>query len=90
MAASTQPWAGSGLADAGSVDLSDLPPPDTVRWVARRKAQVVRAVREGRIDLEAACERYKLSPEEFLNWERMIERHGEPGLRVTRLQRYRD
>ncbi|MFW5681065.1 MAG: DUF1153 domain-containing protein [Pseudomonadota bacterium] len=67
----------------------DLPPPDTERWVASRKAQVVRAVQEGRLSLDQACERYGLSGEEFLGWQRMIDRHGVPGLRVTRLQRYR-
>ncbi len=70
-------------------DLSDLPPPDTQRWVARRKAQVVEAVRAGRLTLDAACERYRLSPEEFLAWERTITRHGVAGLRVTRLKTYR-
>jgi hypothetical protein len=70
-------------------DLSDLPPPDTVRWVARRKAQVVEAVRAGRLTLDAACARYCLSPEEFLAWERTITRHGVAGLRVTRLKSYR-
>ena len=69
--------------------LDDLPPPDTERWVASRKAQVVRAVRDGRLTLDEACERYGLSGEEFLCWQRMIERHGVQGLRVTRLQRYR-
>jgi len=76
-------------ADAAEMDLGDLPPPETERWVARRKAQVVGAVREGRLTLEEACERYRLSPEEFLGWERMIDRHGMAGLRVTRLKRYR-
>jgi len=70
-------------------DLSDLPPPDTARWVARRKAQVVQAVRAGRLTLDQACERYRLSPEEFLAWERTITRHGIAGLRVTRLKSYR-
>ncbi len=69
--------------------LDDLPPADTERWVASRKAQVVRAVREGRLSLDEACHRYRLSGEEFLCWQRMIERHGVQGLRVTRLQRYR-
>ncbi len=76
-------------ADAAETDLGDLPPPGTERWVARRKAQVVGAVREGRLTLDEACERYRLSPEEFLGWERMIDRHGMAGLRVTRLKRYR-
>jgi Protein of unknown function (DUF1153) len=67
-----------------------LPPPDTKRWVVRRKAVVVEAVRTGFIDLEEVCRRYNISPEEFLAWERAIERYGVPGLRVTRLQIYRD
>ena len=68
----------------------DLPPPDTKRWVARRKAVVVDAVRSGAISLEEACRRYELSVEEFLAWQRAIEAHGVAGLRVTRLQIYRD
>lgn len=66
----------------------DLPPPDTKRWVARRKAAVVAAVRSGIIGLEEACRRYELSQEEFLAWERGIEMHGVAGLRATRLQIY--
>jgi uncharacterized protein DUF1153 len=68
----------------------DLPPADTKRWVARRKAEVVTAVRRGAIGLEEACHRYELSKEEFLTWERGIENHGIPGLRITRLQIYYD
>lgn len=70
-------------------DLSALPPPDTQRWVIRRKAAVVNGVRQGLITLEQACQRYNLSVEEFLSWQRLIERHGVRGLRVTRLQDYR-
>ena len=67
-----------------------LPPADTKRWVARRKAAVVTAVRSGAISLEEACRRYHLSEEEFLTWERGIKVHGVAGLRITRLQIYRD
>jgi hypothetical protein len=67
-----------------------LPPADTKRWVARRKAAVVTAVRSGAISLEEACRRYHLSEEEFLAWERGIDAHGVAGLRITRLQIYRD
>jgi hypothetical protein len=66
-----------------------LPPPDTKRWVISRKAQVVAGVRAGLLSLEEACRRYRLSKEEFLSWQRLIERHGVPGLRITRLQYYR-
>ena len=67
-----------------------LPPSDTKRWIARRKAAVVTAVRSGAISLDEACRRYNLSEEEFLAWERGIEVHGVAGLRITRLQIYRD
>ena len=67
----------------------ELPPPDTKRWVVRRKAAVVAAVREGVISLDEACRRYNLSVEEFIAWQRTIERHGVRGLRVTRLKDYR-
>src|SRR5438270_6192710 len=69
---------------------TDLPPPDTKRWVTRRKAVLVSAVRTGVISLEEVCRRYELSVEEFLAWERAIDTHGVPGLQVTRLQIYRD
>ena len=68
----------------------ELPPPDTKRWTVRRKAAVVQAVRVGLIRLEEACLRYGLSVEEFHSWQRAVEQHGIHGLRVTRLQLYRD
>ena len=68
----------------------ELPPPDTKRWVTRRKAVIVNAVRAGLISLEEVCRRYELSIEEFFAWQRAIDAHGVPGLRVTRLQIYRD
>jgi len=68
----------------------DLPPPNTKRWVIRRKAEVVAAVRKGVISLDEACRRYTLSIEEFLSWQRLIDSHGLAGLRVTRLQDYRE
>jgi hypothetical protein len=73
----------------GNVSVEDLPPPNTKRWVIRRKAEVVAGVRNGVISLEEACRRYKLSIEEFLSWQRLIESHGLAGLRATRLQDYR-
>ncbi len=69
--------------------IDELPSPKTKRWVIRRKAEVVAGVRSGLISLEDACARYKLSVEEFLSWQRLIERHGLRGLRTTRLQDYR-
>ncbi|MEI9983021.1 MAG: DUF1153 domain-containing protein [Aliidongia sp.] len=74
---------------SGAVTDADLPSPNTKRWVIRRKAEVVAGVRNGVISLEEACRRYKLSIEEFLSWQRLIESHGLAGLRATRLQDYR-
>jgi hypothetical protein len=69
--------------------IAPLPPPNTVRWVARRKAAVVVAVRAGKITLEAACSYYQLSEEELLGWQHSFDSHGLRGLRATRLQGYR-
>lgn len=71
------------------ITLQSLPEPGTSRWVIRRKAEVVAAVRGGLLSLEEACERYTLSVEEFIGWQRSIEKNGMPGLRVTRVQHYR-
>jgi uncharacterized protein DUF1153 len=76
--------------DGRPMTIDDLPPPETKRWVVRRKAEVVAAVRGGLISLEEACVRYTLSVEEFLSWHRLIERHGLAGLRTTRIQDYRE
>ena len=72
-----------------NLTVADLPPKDTNRWVIRRKAEVVAAVRGGLISLEEACERYTLTVDEFLSWQRSIDKHGLPGLRATRVQDYR-
>ncbi len=69
--------------------LATLPAPNTKRWVIRRKAEVVAAVRAELISMEQACERYMLSVEEFLSWQGLVENHGILGLRTTRLQHYR-
>lgn len=75
--------------DGNPLTLEDLPPPNTTRWVIRRKAEVVAAVRGGLLTVEDACKRYNLSVEEFEGWRKSIERHGLPGLRTTRIQHYR-
>jgi len=67
----------------------DLPPPDTKRWVIHRKAVVVPAVHSGKIRGDEVCRIYNISAEEFLNWERLLGKHGPAGLRVTRTQQYR-
>ncbi|WP_262690914.1 CtrA inhibitor SciP [Kordiimonas aestuarii] len=69
--------------------LADLPSANTQRWVIRRKAEVVAAVQGGLLSLEDACKRYSLSVEEFLAWQQAINENGLPGLRTTRIQKYR-
>ena len=76
--------AGSPLATPPTIDT--LPPADTERWVARRKAQVVAAVQAGLLTLDEALSRYKLTLEEFTGWQRALYRHGLRGLQVTHLQ----
>jgi hypothetical protein len=75
--------------DGSPLTIADLPPPATKRWVIRRKAEVVAAVRGGLLSLEDACKRYRLTVDEFLSWQRSIDRHGLAGLRATRVQDYR-
>ena len=75
--------------DGSPLTFSDLPPTSTRRWVIRRKAEVVAAVRGGLLSLEEACRRYTLTVEEFLSWQASIDGHGLAGLRTTRIQEYR-
>ena len=76
--------------DGATLTLPDLPSPDTQRWVSRKKAQVVAAVRGGLLTLGEACDRYALSIEEFISWEHAIEEYGLDGLRATHAQEYRN
>ena len=75
--------------DGLPLTLADLPPTNTKRWVIRRKAEVVAAVRGGLLTLEEACNRYRLTMVEFLAWQKAIDQFGMPGLRATRVQQYR-
>lgn len=75
--------------DGRTISLTDLPTPGIKRWVTRRKAEVVAAVKGGLLTAEDACDRYSLTKEEYQGWERLYERHGVKGLRTTRLQNYR-
>ena len=77
------------LPDGQVMTRADLPPPETRRWVASRKAAVVRAVEAGLISRSAALETYGLSDEEFDAWTSAVAKHGEGALRATWLQRYR-
>ncbi|PWL04461.1 DUF1153 domain-containing protein, partial [Candidatus Liberibacter asiaticus] len=69
--------------DGSPLTIANLPPPNTRRWVARRKAEVVAAVKGGLLSLEEACQIYTLTVEEFLSWQASIVQHGLAGLRTT-------
>ena len=76
--------------DGSPLTIADLPSPGTQeRWVIRRKALVVAAVRGGLLSLGDACNRYTLTIDEFLSWQSMIDQHGVAALRATRVQQYR-
>lgn len=77
------------LPDGTIMTRADLPPGTTRRWVASRKARVVKAVAYGLLPLKEALERYALSEEEFEIWRAAIARHGENGLKVTAIQKNR-
>ncbi|MBY5932383.1 DUF1153 domain-containing protein [Tateyamaria omphalii] len=77
------------MPDGTVLTQADLPPNTTRRWVASRKAAVVRGVLYGLITQEAALERYGLSEDEFHEWVRAVSMHGEDALKATALQKYR-
>jgi hypothetical protein len=69
--------------------MADLPHPNTSRWVARLKAQVVSGINQGLLSVGDACKIYNLTLEELGTWQRAVDRDGLPGLRATHAQRYR-
>lgn len=77
------------LPDGSTMTRADLPDKQTTRWVASRKAAVVRAVTYGLISRAEAMETYILSEEEMAAWEAAIAAYGEDALKATALQRYR-
>jgi hypothetical protein len=62
--------------DGSPLTLADLPPPTTRRWALSHKAKVVIAVEGGLISFQEACQRYRMSLEEFQAWEAELHLHG--------------
>lgn len=77
------------LPDGSTMSRADMPPATTRRWVASRKAAVVRGVTAGLVPLGEALEMYGLSEDEFNTWCTAVETHGEAALKATALQKYR-
>ena len=69
--------------------IENLPPPNTARWVPRKKAEIVAAVQGGLLSLSEACDRYALTLEEFTAWQDAIDLFGLQGLRLTHSRGYR-
>ena len=69
--------------DGGVLTSSNLPPANTKRWVARRKAEVIAAVHGGLLTMPQACHRYGISTDEFMEWKRHYEAEGLEGLRAS-------
>ena len=77
------------LPDGSVMTRADLPDRGTRRWVASRKAAVVRAVEHGLIGRDQALEMYALSEEEYAEGANAVTLHGEAALRATALRQYR-
>ncbi|MEM5475064.1 DUF1153 domain-containing protein [Pacificibacter sp. AS14] len=77
------------LPDGSIMTRADLPPPETRRWVASRKAIIVKAVAFGLIPLTEALKTYGLSEEEYNSWKNAIQNYGEVALKATSVQKYR-
>src|ERR1700730_6812051 len=73
--------------DGSQLTIADLPAAGTRRWVIRRKAVVVAALRGGLLTLAEACTRYALTVDELLAWEYSIDRHGLAALLVSHIQK---
>ena len=70
------------------ITLDDLPPAG-VRWVVRRKAELLACIDGGLLSEADACARYSLTKEELDTWRLLVQRFGLKGLRITRTQHYR-
>lgn len=62
--------------DGTILSAATLPRSANIKWVKRRKAEVVIAVDRGIISLQEACRRYAMSEEEFFSWKLEHERGG--------------
>lgn len=76
------------LPDGTILTVADLPQGDQ-RWVARRKAVVVKAIEHGLLSREDAMERYGLTEEELACWFSAIARNGTGGLKIKAIQKNR-
>jgi Protein of unknown function (DUF1153) len=69
-------------ADGKRVTLADLPSATHKRWFSHHKEIVVIAVSKGLLTFEEACERYSLTLDEYLAWQRTLESQSAHRLRA--------
>jgi hypothetical protein len=74
--------------DGTRITLAHLPSRGLKRWLPYHKAIVVAAIRHGLLTFREARERYGLSPEEYLSWQRAFD-SARP-LAATTLKDHRD
>ena len=79
----------SSLRTEHGAEITMLPPPNTQRWVKSRKLAVIKAIENGLLSDEQACQRYSLTAEELESWKQALNRHGPGALRTTHFNRYR-
>ncbi len=66
--------------------MPELPPPSTQIRTPQGKTAVVEAVRGGWVPIEEVCQSYMISVDEFLSWERDVDRLVTHGQRRTHCQ----
>ena len=62
----------------------------TTRYTAARKAAILAAIHNGDTTPEIACAEHNITAEELVSWRKSLDRSGQQGLRITRLQHYRN
>ena len=70
--------------DGVHITLAGLPPRGLKRWLSHHKALVVAAVRHGLLTFGEACERYSLSVDEYLYWQRSFDASRPPAATTVR------
>lgn len=73
--------------DGAPMCIGDLPDAHK-RFTIVRKQAIVCAVRGGLLTVHEACERYRLSLEEYMLWCSAIDAGGRQHMRVTKIQKY--
>ena len=71
------------------VTLADLPPRTHRRWLLSHKEIVVTAVCQGLLSFEEACERYSLTLDEYLSWQRTFDSQRAPRLHASLIEKTR-